>query len=74
MNSISKPLVFIARILLAAIFISAAFILHNFWAAPADQAYVQNLMLMKNLRIAGGLFLLTVFGAGELSIDSKKVS
>lgn len=63
----------IAAFVLAMFTILAAVIFHNFWDAPADQAYVQNIMFMKNLSIAGGLFLLTVFGAGGLSIDSKKV-
>ena len=61
----------IAGLLLGGFTILAAFIFHNFWAVPADQAYIQNIMFMKNLSMAGGLFLLTVFGAGSLSIDSK---
>jgi putative oxidoreductase len=63
----------IAAFVLAMFTILAAVIFHNFWDAPADQAYVQNIMFMKNLSIAGGLFLLTIFGVGGLSIDSKKV-
>lgn len=61
----------IAGLLLGGFTILAAFIFHNFWAVPAEQAYIQNIMFMKNLSMAGGLFLLTVFGAGSLSIDSK---
>jgi len=61
----------IAGLLLGGFTILAAFIFHSFWAVPADQAYIQNIMFMKNLSMAGGLFLLTVFGAGSLSIDSK---
>ena len=61
----------VAGLLLGGFTILAAFIFHNFWAVPADQAYIQNIMFMKNLSMAGGLFLLTVFGAGSLSIDSK---
>ncbi len=61
----------VAGLLLGGFTILAAFIFHNFWAFPADQAYIQNIMFMKNLSMAGGLFLLTVFGAGSLSIDSK---
>lgn len=63
----------IAAFVLAMFTILAAVIFHNFWDASADQAYVQNIMFMKNLSIAGGLLLLTVFGVGGLSIDSKKV-
>jgi putative oxidoreductase len=61
----------IAGLLLGGFTILAGFIFHNFWAVPADQAYIQNIMFMKNLSMAGGLFLLTVFGAGSFSIDSK---
>ena len=48
----------------------AALIFHNFWAFPPEQVYLQNIMFMKNLSMAGGLFLLTVFGAGGYSIDA----
>ena len=61
----------LAGFLLGGFTILAAFIFHSYWAAPADQAYVQNIMFMKNMSMAGGLFLLTVFGAGGLSVDAK---
>ena len=61
----------VAGFLLGGFTILAAFIFHNFWAVPADQAYLQNIMFMKNLSMAGGLFLVTVFGAGSLSVDEK---
>jgi putative oxidoreductase len=61
----------LAGFLLAGFTLVAGFIFHNYWAAPADQAYIQNIMFMKNLSIAGGLLLLTVFGAGGFSIDAK---
>ena len=61
----------VASLLLAIFTLVAGFIFHNFWAVPADQAYLQNIMFMKNLSIAGGLLLLTVFGAGGFSIDAK---
>jgi putative oxidoreductase len=62
----------VAGLILAIFTILAAIIFHNFWDAPADQAYVQNIMFMKNMSMAGGLLLLTVFGAGGLSFDAKK--
>jgi len=62
----------ITGFVLAVFTILAAVIFHNFWDAPADQAYIQNIMFMKNMSIAGGLLLLTIFGAGGLSIDAKK--
>jgi putative oxidoreductase len=64
----------LAGFLLAGFTLVAGFIFHNYWAAPADQAYIQNIMFMKNLSIAGGLLLLTVFGAGGFSIDAKNKS
>jgi putative oxidoreductase len=62
----------VAGFLLGGFSILAAFIFHRYWAVPADQAYIQNIMFMKNLSMAGGLFLVTALGAGELSIDAKK--
>lgn len=61
----------LAGLLLGLFSIVAAFIFHNFWAVPAEQAYLQNIMFMKNLSMAGGLFLLTVFGSGAYSIDAS---
>jgi putative oxidoreductase len=61
----------IAGLLLGLFSILAAFIFHNFWAFPPEQVYLQNIMFMKNLSMAGGLFLLTVFGAGAYSIDAR---
>ena len=61
----------IAGLLLGLFTIAAAFIFHNFWAFPPEQVYLQNIMFMKNLSMAGGLFLLTVFGAGGYSIDTR---
>lgn len=61
----------IAAFLLGGFTLLAGFIFHNFWAAPADQAFIQNLLFMKNISIAGGLFLLAALGSGSLSIDGK---
>lgn len=61
----------IAGLLLGLFSIVAAFIFHNFWAFPPEQVYLQNIMFMKNLSMAGGLFLLTVFGAGAYSVDAR---
>ena len=61
----------VVGLLLAIFTLLAGFIFHNFWAVPSDQAYIQNIMFMKNLSMAGGLLLLTVFGTGGYSIDEK---
>lgn len=42
---------------------------HNFWALPAAEAMAQQTQAVKNLAIAGGLLLLTYWGAGPLSVD-----
>ena len=50
--------------------IITAFLFHNYWAAPFDQQYIQQLLFFKNLSIAGGLFLLSSFDSGVWSLDS----
>lgn len=50
----------------------ASVLFHKFWAVPADQAFVQQLMFMKNLSVAGGLFTLAAFGAGPVSVDARR--
>ena len=50
----------------------AAVLFHRFWAVPADQAFVQQLMFMKNLSVAGGLFIVAALGAGPASIDARR--
>jgi putative oxidoreductase len=52
--------------------LAASVLFHQFWAVPADQAFVQQLMFMKNLSVAGGLFVVAALGAGSLSIDARR--
>lgn len=64
-----------ARWAAAAIFIFvliASFIFHAFWAVPADQAQLQNIMFMKNLAIMGGMLYIVVYGSGPLSVDKNR--
>jgi len=64
-----------ARWAAAAIFIFvliASFIFHAFWAEPADQAQLQNIMFMKNLAIMGGMLYIIVYGSGPLSVDKNR--
>lgn len=49
-----------------------SFLFHPFWAVPAEQAMVTNLLFMKNISVAGGLFLLAAMGPGALSLDARK--
>lgn len=61
----------VAAALLGFFSIIAAFLFHNYWLAPADQQYIQQLLFFKNLSIAGGLFLLSSFNSGKWSIDYR---
>lgn len=56
---------------LALFTVAASLLFHNYWAMPADQAYVNQLMFMKNLAVAGGLLMVVAFGAGPASIDAR---
>jgi putative oxidoreductase len=61
-----------ARWAAAALFVFvllAAIFFHAFWAAPADQAYMQQIQFMKNLAIMGGLLYVVVHGSGPSSLE-----
>jgi putative oxidoreductase len=49
----------------------ASVLFHQFWAVPAEQQMVQQLMFMKNLAVAGGMFIVAALGAGPLSFDNR---
>ena len=50
----------------------ASFVFHAFWAVPADQAQLQNIMFMKNLAIMGGMLYIIAYGSGPLSVDKNR--
>jgi putative oxidoreductase len=52
----------------------ASLLFHQFWAAPAAQQMMQQLMFMKNLAIAGGMFMVAALGAGPLAFDSRRAA
>lgn len=60
-----------AALALAAFTLLATVIFHNFWAMPADKAFVQQLMFFKNIAVVGGLLVVAAFGAGRLSLDGR---
>ncbi len=60
-----------AALILAVFTVVATFLFHNFWAMPADKAFLQQLMFFKNIAVVGGLFVVAAFGAGSLSLDAK---
>jgi putative oxidoreductase len=49
----------------------ASFLFHKFWAVAPDEQMVQQLMFMKNLAVAGGMFVVAALGAGPASLDQR---
>lgn len=64
----------IAAVVLAGFTLIASIVGHAFWAAPADQAFVAQLMFFKNVAVIGGLLVLASVGAGKFSLDSRKLA
>ena len=60
-----------SALILTVFTVVATFLFHNFWAMPADKAFLQQLMFFKNVAVVGGLFVVAAFGAGSLSLDAK---
>jgi putative oxidoreductase len=63
-----------ARLGAAALFlwmIPVTFLFHNYWAMPAEQQMIQQIMFMKNLSIMGGLLIVMGLGSGPMSVDRK---
>jgi putative oxidoreductase len=61
-----------AALALAAFTLLASVLFHNYWAMPAEQQMVQQLMFMKNIAVVGGLLAIFAFGAGAWSLDAKR--
>jgi putative oxidoreductase len=61
-----------AALALAGFTAVASVLFHNYWAMPAEQQMMQQLMFMKNVSIVGGLLVLFAFGAGSLSLDARR--
>lgn len=64
----------IAALVLAVFTVVAGVFFHAFWAAAPEAAQMQQIMFMKNIAIAGGLLMLTAFGPGALSLDTKRAN
>ena len=63
-----------AALALATFTLLASVLFHNYWAMPAEQQMMQQLMFLKNLSIAGGLLFVFAFGAGMLSLDARRTA
>lgn len=59
-------------LLLAVFCVATALFFHQFWVATADQTGIQHIMFFKNLALAGGLLMLSAFGAGAWSVDARR--
>lgn len=62
----------VAALALALFTLLASLIFHAYWAAPADQAFVVQLLFFKNVGIVGGLLALAANGAGAWSLDARQ--
>lgn len=63
-----------AALALALFTLVTTVVFHNFWAVPAEQAMMQQLMFFKNVAVVGGLLVLAAFGAGALSMDARRAT
>lgn len=62
----------IAAAVLALFTLVASFYFHNYWGAPAEQQFVQQLLFFKNIAVVGGLLTLAAWGAGAWSLDQRR--
>ena len=62
----------LVAIILALFTLAAAVTGHAFWAAPADAAFIAQLLFFKNIAVMGGLLVLASAGAGSFSFDGRK--
>ena len=62
----------LAAIVLAAFTLVASLFFHAYWALPADQQMIQQLLFFKNIAVVGGLLTLAAWGAGAWSVDARR--
>ena len=60
-----------AALALAGFTVMASVLFHNYWAMPAAQQMMQQLMFTKNFAVAGGLLMVAALGAGGWSVDRR---
>ncbi|MDR3626439.1 MAG: DoxX family protein [Ignavibacteriaceae bacterium] len=58
--------------ILVVFLIPVTFMMHNFWVVPDKMmAQMQMAMFIKNIALLGSALLISYFGAGPLSLDSR---
>ena len=62
----------VTAVVLAAFTLVASVLFHNFWAMPADQQMVAQLLFTKNIAVIGGLLALAAWGPGAWSLDARR--
>jgi len=61
-----------AALVLALFTLVASFFFHNYWAVPAAQQFVTQLLFYKNIAVVGGLLTLAAWGPGAWSLDARR--
>jgi putative oxidoreductase len=61
-----------AALALALFTLVASFFFHKYWAVPAEQVMIQQLMFFKNMAVVGGLLTVAAWGAGAWSVDANR--
>jgi putative oxidoreductase len=58
--------------LVAAFLVATAFLMHGFWAVPAEGMQMEMINFFKNLIMAGAAIMMTKTGTGPYSIDNLR--
>ena len=62
----------LAAIALAVFTLVASFFFHAYWAMPAGQQMIPQLLFYKNMAVTGGLLTIAAWGAGAWSVDARR--
>lgn len=60
-----------AALVLALFTAIASLAFHAYWAVPAEQAFMQQLLFYKNLAVVGGLLILAAQGPGDWRVGRQ---